>query len=337
MNLDTTTRSLEVKLGEAITTSQCDVTASFGEYAAAGFRPRLSDTVTNGVTAVTAVAAPATSEQLVVQEVRVYNADTVTHLVILQLNDNATIRVIQAGEVVAGGTFSYVATQPSDPNAAPAILLESGTTSEKISQLSAFSFATPPDGSEALPAVEASTTVRISLSQLLSLMLDWSETIATNPFDATAGNTDGDALNLLAGKGHGSGAGGFVFGAAGAGGATGDGGFMEFDGGAGGATSGDGGSWFVNGGAATVGNGGDVALEGGTSASGGNGGSVTFRGGQASGGGNASGSITFTIGAASGGATAGDIVMAGLPTIAPATTGALWRDAGAGNVVKAVP
>jgi hypothetical protein len=33
----------------------------------------------------------------------------------------------------------------------------------------------------------------------------------------------------------------------------------------------------------------------------------------------------------------GDVILNGLPTVAPTTPGALWRDAGAGNVIKQVP
>ena len=35
--------------------------------------------------------------------------------------------------------------------------------------------------------------------------------------------------------------------------------------------------------------------------------------------------------------TAGNVIVSGLPTSAPATSGALWRDAANGNVIKIVP
>jgi hypothetical protein len=35
--------------------------------------------------------------------------------------------------------------------------------------------------------------------------------------------------------------------------------------------------------------------------------------------------------------TAGNVIVSGLPTSAPATSGALWRDAANGNVLKVVP
>lgn len=207
MNLDTTTRSLEVKLGEAITTSQCDITASFGEYAAAGFRPRLSDTVTNGVTAVTAVAAPATSEQLVVQEVRVYNADTVSHLVVFQLNDNGTIRIIEAGTVEPGATFSYLASGPANGNALPALLLESGTTSEKISALAA---AATLAGTELVVVVQGGADVQATAQDILNVgtMVAQTAGVLIRTKTQIAGASDG--IYVASGDVTGAGASGFV-------------------------------------------------------------------------------------------------------------------------------
>lgn len=107
MILDSTLKSLQVLLGEVITTSNCDVTASYADQSIDGFLPGANDTVTNGVTAVTAVAAPTAGYQRSVQEVRVHNNDTVTHTITLRLNDNGTFRIVQSQSITSGGDFLY--------------------------------------------------------------------------------------------------------------------------------------------------------------------------------------------------------------------------------------
>lgn len=88
---------------------------------------------------------------------------------------------------------------------------------------------------------------------------------------------------------------------------------------------------FIVAGGDGAGGGGDVLVLGGDS-SGGDAGNVFLTGGAGPSG--LGGNVTLEAGA---GGTDGDIILANLPTAAPATSGALWRDAGAGNVVKCVP
>lgn len=108
MILDTTLKSIRVVLGEAKTTTDCDVTASYADQTGAGFLPGNNDTVTNGTTPVTIVLAPTKAGvQRSVQEITVHNNDTVPHTVILQLDDNATIRIFRQATVPAGGDFAY--------------------------------------------------------------------------------------------------------------------------------------------------------------------------------------------------------------------------------------
>ena len=105
----------------------------------------------------------------------------------------------------------------------------------------------------------------------------------------------------------GNGAGGSLIFSGGQGSGTGAGGRMQFG-------AGDSGT-------GATGNGGAVDLVSGAShATNGNG-----------------GDITLTTGAGNGTGHRGLVVLNGLPTAAPATSGAIWRDAGAGNVIKCVP
>ena len=81
-----------------------------------------------------------------------------------------------------------------------------------------------------------------------------------------------------------------------------------------------------------AGGGGDISVTSGASSAG-DAGNVFITGEAAPAG--LGGNVTLEAGA--GGAANGDIILANLPTAAPGISGALWRDAGAGNVVKCVP
>jgi len=108
MILDTPTRSLRLVLGEAHTTTACDIVACYGQQGPAGtFVTLLSQTASTGVTPVTLVAAPPVGSQNIIQEVRLHNSDTVSHTVTLQLLDSATTRTIYSGTVAVGADWVY--------------------------------------------------------------------------------------------------------------------------------------------------------------------------------------------------------------------------------------
>jgi hypothetical protein len=107
MFIDTITKSLEVYLGGAATANQLPVYASYIDHTATAATPGASDTQTNGVTAVTVVAAPAGSTQRQVKTLTVYNADTVAATVFLRLNNNSTMRIIRRATLNPGETWAY--------------------------------------------------------------------------------------------------------------------------------------------------------------------------------------------------------------------------------------
>ena len=107
MILDSVNKSLEVLLGEAIAASNCDITAGWADYTATTFTPGGSDTVSNGTTAVTAVAAPAAATQRMAMEVTVHNNDTIPHLITLRLNNSGTFRIVRQQVLARGEDFSY--------------------------------------------------------------------------------------------------------------------------------------------------------------------------------------------------------------------------------------
>jgi hypothetical protein len=92
--LDATTKSLEVKLAGAITTSQLPIVASFADVTSTTFVSGASQTATNSTTAVTAVAAPGASTQRHLKSLFIRNSDTASATVTVQINDNGTLRIL---------------------------------------------------------------------------------------------------------------------------------------------------------------------------------------------------------------------------------------------------
>lgn len=110
--LDTTTKSLEVKLAGAITTNQLDVTCHAADILDSDQSVSdlvNTDTVTNNTTAVTAMAAPAAGHTRVIKSMVVYNKDTVDAIVTVQINFNATLYINVKVTLSTGQSLIYSA------------------------------------------------------------------------------------------------------------------------------------------------------------------------------------------------------------------------------------
>lgn len=107
MILDTTSKVLQIVLGEIKTTNDCDIAAAWTDNTTSTFTPGSTLSTSNGTTVVTVVAAPAASTQRDVMEVRLHNNDTVTHKVTLQLFDGTNTRIMMQQTILAGGDFVY--------------------------------------------------------------------------------------------------------------------------------------------------------------------------------------------------------------------------------------
>src|SRR5574342_469037 len=95
--LDSTLKSLEIKLGGAITTTQLPWVVSYVDILSSDQSVSTyseADGVTNSTTAVTMVAAPASGHPRTIIGFSVFNADTVAAETIIQYNNNATTRKI---------------------------------------------------------------------------------------------------------------------------------------------------------------------------------------------------------------------------------------------------
>jgi hypothetical protein len=95
--LDSTLKSLEVILSGAVTTNQLPIVAAYVDVDQTTFamvNASENDTQTNNGTAVTAVAAPASGKSRQIKFLSVFNTDTVSATVTIQLNNNSTLRTI---------------------------------------------------------------------------------------------------------------------------------------------------------------------------------------------------------------------------------------------------
>lgn len=111
MNLDSTTKLLQIVLGEAKVTNDCDITASYGDFDGNNFTLGANTAHSNGTTPVIVVAAPGFDIERQVKEIRLFNNDTVPHTVTLQLFDGTSTWVVGTAltptPVPAGGGFVY--------------------------------------------------------------------------------------------------------------------------------------------------------------------------------------------------------------------------------------
>lgn len=107
MILDATDKSIKVILSEAHTTTACDIAAAWEDITTTTFTPGATDTTSNGVTAVIAVAAPAASTQRRVKEMTIYNADTVSHVVTVRYVNGASTRLLTKQTISPGQTLQY--------------------------------------------------------------------------------------------------------------------------------------------------------------------------------------------------------------------------------------
>lgn len=110
--LDATTKTFEIDMDEALTTSQLDVMVCYvdiltSDQSVSAFGNQ--DSATNSTTAVTILSAPAAGHTRTVKYMSVYNKDTVDHNVTIQLNNNATLRIIHKVLLLVGETLEYVA------------------------------------------------------------------------------------------------------------------------------------------------------------------------------------------------------------------------------------
>jgi hypothetical protein len=105
--LDTTTKSLQFKLGGAATTNQLPFSASYIDATSSATTPGEQDGVSNNTTAVTVVGSPAASTERLIKSIVIQNADTASATVTVIYNNNSTLRNIIVVALAAGDQLIY--------------------------------------------------------------------------------------------------------------------------------------------------------------------------------------------------------------------------------------
>ena len=103
--LDTTARSLIIKLAGAVAANQLEFSANYADQTASAFTPGLNINATNNTLEVTLVAAPAASTYRQVKTITVNNKDTAAATVIIEFADGATRRRVLYESLAANATL----------------------------------------------------------------------------------------------------------------------------------------------------------------------------------------------------------------------------------------
>lgn len=106
--LSSTTDILKVALGGAVATNQVRLVSSWRDITTTAFTPGRTTILTNGATAVNAVAAPAASTQRVIDFLNAYNLDTAPVTLTVSYDDNGTPYVLWSGSLGVGESLQYV-------------------------------------------------------------------------------------------------------------------------------------------------------------------------------------------------------------------------------------
>ena len=104
--LDATTKSIEVAMSGAAATTNPDFTAAWADNTGSAFTEGASDGALNGTSAVTLVAAPASSTRRVVKTITIENKDTAPVTLTISYNNNSILRVIAKVTLNVGDTWT---------------------------------------------------------------------------------------------------------------------------------------------------------------------------------------------------------------------------------------
>lgn len=102
-----TTDKIQVVLGSSITTNQLRCYASYRDVTTSTIEPKRNAINTNNTTLVDLVDSPATSTQRIVDFISVYNADTTSSTVNIQLSDNGTLYELLVSTLSSGERIEY--------------------------------------------------------------------------------------------------------------------------------------------------------------------------------------------------------------------------------------
>lgn len=121
MILDSITKSLEVILAAAVATAQPVWYVAWADHTPVAFTPGAGDGLTNGTTAVTAVAAPTSGIQRQIKLFSLFNNDTAAVTATVRINNNGTFRILVKVTLAVGDTLEW------DPANGWKVITSSGT------------------------------------------------------------------------------------------------------------------------------------------------------------------------------------------------------------------
>jgi len=104
--LDATTKSIEVAMSGAAATTNPDFTAAWADDTGSAFTEGATDGALNGTSAVTLVAAPASSTRRVIKTITIENKDTAAVTLTISYNNNSTLRTIAKVTLNVGDTWT---------------------------------------------------------------------------------------------------------------------------------------------------------------------------------------------------------------------------------------
>lgn len=106
--LNTTTDKVIVALDGAVTTNELSCMSSFRDITTSTYAPGRVVALTTGATPVDLVGSPADSTQRVVDYLSVYNRDTISQVVTISFDDNATPYTLFSTSLSAGEKIEYI-------------------------------------------------------------------------------------------------------------------------------------------------------------------------------------------------------------------------------------
>ncbi len=107
MLIDNTSDLIQFKLNGAITTNQLPFVASYNNFTATTVTPVKNTGQSNSTSAVNIVPSPASGEQNQLRFFSIYNADTVSATVIVQVYDGSNTRIIYQAVLAVGDELFY--------------------------------------------------------------------------------------------------------------------------------------------------------------------------------------------------------------------------------------
>lgn len=107
MLLDGTTDTIQFLLDAAVTTTELSFNSYFNDYTSTSATPVNNQGASNGTTAVDLVGSPAASHQRELKSASIYNEDTTSKTVTIQIFDGTNTMIVYKALLAAGETMQY--------------------------------------------------------------------------------------------------------------------------------------------------------------------------------------------------------------------------------------